>query len=213
MSHDYNYRPKFVDIRVRKPPSTDAKPAGPVCQHPGCNKPGVARAPKSRDDTELWLFCEAHAKMYMGQFGRSDGMTEAEAEAYQKTKAKQAGSGQRKTWDFRTSGIRSTGAAAYKAATGEEYEDPFALFRGRPRRGAGPSAAPTETLNRPPVHVRQALEDMGLPEGADKSAVRETYRELVRKFHPDSNGGDRSAEARLQVVVKAYKVLKTARRA
>lgn len=36
------------------------------------------------------------------------------------------------------------------------------------------------------------------------------YTELVKKCHPDSNGGDRSAEHKLQRVLKAWKTLKKA---
>ncbi len=44
---------------------------------------------------------------------------------------------------------------------------------------------------------------------ADRRALRSRYSELVRKFHPDRNGGDRSHEGRLQEVVEAYNLLKT----
>ena len=37
------------------------------------------------------------------------------------------------------------------------------------------------------------------------------YAELVKRCHPDANGGDRSAETRLQRVIKAYKTLQKAK--
>jgi len=39
-------------------------------------------------------------------------------------------------------------------------------------------------------------------------AIRARYADLVKRWHPDSNGGDRSAEANLQRVLKAYQMLK-----
>jgi curved DNA-binding protein CbpA len=33
---------------------------------------------------------------------------------------------------------------------------------------------------------------------------------MLRRFHPDVNGGDRTAEDKLQRVIKAYKTLKAA---
>ena len=46
---------------------------------------------------------------------------------------------------------------------------------------------------------------------ADKTQIRVRYTELVKRCHPDANGGDRSAETRLQRVIKAYKTLKKAK--
>ena len=39
--------------------------------------------------------------------------------------------------------------------------------------------------------------------------VRARYAELVKRWHPDSNGGDRGAEENLQRVIKAYQTLKS----
>ena len=55
---------------------------------------------------------------------------------------------------------------------------------------------------------RQALS--ALDEGADSATIRAKYAELVKRWHPDSNGGDRGAEEQLQRVIKAYQVLKSA---
>jgi curved DNA-binding protein CbpA len=50
---------------------------------------------------------------------------------------------------------------------------------------------------------------MGLPHSADGAAIRERYGVLVKQYHPDSNGGDRSMEHRLHVVIRAFKALKS----
>jgi curved DNA-binding protein CbpA len=51
---------------------------------------------------------------------------------------------------------------------------------------------------------------MGLDPQADRKRLRRRYSELVRKYHPDRNGGDRSHEGRLQSVVEAYQLLRKA---
>lgn len=51
---------------------------------------------------------------------------------------------------------------------------------------------------------------MGLPHNAEGPAIRERYGALVKQYHPDSNGGDRSMEHRLHVVIRAFKALKSA---
>ncbi|MEH6757473.1 MAG: J domain-containing protein [Parasphingorhabdus sp.] len=55
---------------------------------------------------------------------------------------------------------------------------------------------------------RRALETLGLSEKAERSEIRRRYSELVRKYHPDRNGGDRSHEKQLANVIAAYTQLK-----
>jgi curved DNA-binding protein CbpA len=55
----------------------------------------------------------------------------------------------------------------------------------------------------------QALDVLGLDETADAAAIKARYKQLVKRFHPDANGGDRSFEARLQEIIRAYNTLKT----
>ena len=57
---------------------------------------------------------------------------------------------------------------------------------------------------------QRALAVLGLGEDSDLKAVRASYSKLVRRFHPDRNGGDRSHEARLGEVIEAYQLLRKA---
>ena len=43
------------------------------------------------------------------------------------------------------------------------------------------------------------------------TALRRRYSELVRRYHPDRNGGDRGFEGKLGAVIEAYQLLKGAR--
>ena len=45
---------------------------------------------------------------------------------------------------------------------------------------------------------------------ADEKAIRKAYRELARKFHPDVNPGDTSAEGKFKEINEAYEVLSDA---
>jgi DnaJ-class molecular chaperone len=40
--------------------------------------------------------------------------------------------------------------------------------------------------------------------------LRQRYTELVRRYHPDHNGGDRTHESALQAVIGAYGQLRKA---
>ena len=52
---------------------------------------------------------------------------------------------------------------------------------------------------------------MGLGLDTDRKGLRRRYSELVRRYHPDRNGGDRQYETRLNRVVEAYQTLRKAR--
>ena len=56
----------------------------------------------------------------------------------------------------------------------------------------------------------KALETLGLDAGATSQQIKSRYKELVKRHHPDANGGDRGSEDRFRDVLHAYRVLKQA---
>ena len=56
----------------------------------------------------------------------------------------------------------------------------------------------------------RALKELDLETDATPAQIRARYAEYVRRFHPDSNQGDRSSEHKLQRVLRAGKALKAA---
>ena len=53
-----------------------------------------------------------------------------------------------------------------------------------------------------------AMDTLQLAHNATLIEIKARYKELVKRFHPDANGGDRGAEERLKQVIKAYGVLR-----
>ncbi len=49
---------------------------------------------------------------------------------------------------------------------------------------------------------------LGVSEKADKDEIRKKYRALAKKYHPDRNKGDKTAEERFKEISEAYQVLK-----
>ncbi len=50
-------------------------------------------------------------------------------------------------------------------------------------------------------------ETLGVARGASEEDIRKAYRKLARKYHPDLNPGDKSAEDRFKNVQEAYDIL------
>lgn len=213
MSRAFQYKPKFVDIRVRPPKEGEEeakadvhalKPGERACDHAGCRTPAVSKAPKSRDMVgQYYWFCQPHAAEYNRNWDFFAGMSEKQVQEAQAARAH----GDRPTWDFKASrGSREAAAFSAKAGTGQGYADPFGMFGSAKARSAAP---------KPQRHLgkleRNALADLDLTDEAQGPDIRARYAELVKRCHPDANGGDRSAEARLQRVIKAYKTLQKAK--
>src|SRR5512146_639912 len=48
---------------------------------------------------------------------------------------------------------------------------------------------------------------LGVSKSADTEDIKKAYRKLARKFHPDVNPGDKTAEARFKEINEANEVL------
>jgi DnaJ-domain-containing protein 1 len=212
----FQYKPKFVDIRVRPPSKEEEaaraaeqdvnarKPGERDCDHPGCRQAATARAPKSREmlDEHYW-FCQPHAAEYNRNWDFFAGMSEGEI---RKRQQDELFTGGRPTWEMKA-GKFSREAASFtsKLGKGQGYRDPFNLFgRGGPRSAPEPEAPKLGKIE------RNALAELDLEAGADAAKIRSRYTELVRRLHPDANAGDRAGEQRLQKVIRAYQSLRKA---
>ena len=61
---------------------------------------------------------------------------------------------------------------------------------------------------RPQSEQDKALSILDLEPEADITEIKTRYKKLVKRLHPDANGGDRAAEERLKAVNQAYATLK-----
>jgi curved DNA-binding protein CbpA len=216
MSGAFKYKPKFVDIRVRPPKDgeddasredvTALKPGERPCDHPGCRLAGANRAPKSRHlPGEHYWFCFSHAAEYNRSWDYFAGMSEREL----RDQLERSAAGDRPTWSFEAS-RHSREAAAARSGERRQFNDPFGLFAAARRRAEQAEAEAARKLGK---IERNALADLDLDATAKPETIRARYIELVKRCHPDSNGGDRSAETKLARVIKAYQALRKAKMA
>jgi DnaJ-class molecular chaperone len=57
--------------------------------------------------------------------------------------------------------------------------------------------------------ARKALNELGLEPGADRVEIKARFKMLVKRHHPDANGGDRGSEDKLREIIQAYNYLKS----
>lgn len=189
----------FERIRVR-PRVEDVRQEAPRCDHKGCDAHGEFKAPKGRGaEGQYFRFCLDHVKAYNQTYNYFKGMEDEAVAAF----VKDAATGHRPTW---TIGVKREKAEAGFAAdlAPDLAGDLHPLFNARRAKAAAPQRP------RRPLEAK-ALETLNLPESATPEQIRTRYTELVKRLHPDANGGDRSSETRLQDVIKAYKTLKSAK--
>ena len=99
----------------------------------------------------------------------------------------------------------------WKMGANRQEEAPFGMRELTYARSA-PHAS--STAARPPRHgvvARKALEVLGLDDEARAPQIKARYKELVKRLHPDANGGDRSNEDRLREIINAYNILRSFR--
>ena len=199
--------PLFDSIRIRPTSEEPRATEGPACEHRGCKAKGLYRAPKGRrQEGQYWRFCLDHVRAYNATYNYFTGMSDDAVVAYQKD----AVIGHRPTWSM---GVNPDARAKGEAAPTErdwDYADPLGILRAGGLGGAQAKARPEPPKRHVSGVARKALDVLGLDETADAATIRSTYKGLVKRFHPDANGGDRSFEERLRDIIRAHDTLRSA---
>ena len=165
------------------------------CAVPGCRARGEYKAPVQPANFDgpgvYTLLCLDHVREHNAKYNFFDGMSPEEI-----TEAQSPLGG----WDRSTRAFASAGADP--APSWSDFSDPLDAISARFRQAVHKEPS---RFNR---EERRALSVLGLGEDATLKAVRSSYSKLVRRFHPDRNGGDRSHEKQLGEVIEAYQTLR-----
>jgi DnaJ domain len=167
------------------------------CDHPGCAGEGLYRAPKNRESLrEYYWFCLDHVRAYNRAWDFCRGMSADDIEAMIRGDIV----GNRPTWPLGWAG----GPHDERKS---KLDDPFGFFdEGGEADGARkPGAKPPG----PKSEADLAMETLGLTAPVTWEALRARYKLLVKRFHPDANGGDTAAEEKLKSINQAYATLKS----
>jgi DnaJ-like protein len=200
MSKREDYKPKFgYDMRIKPPGKGKAKHSSEhICEWEGCEQKADHKAPKSRTNVhEYQWFCLDHVREFNRSWNFFDGWDEDEVREYQKASS----TGHRPTWK-----MGDNSPSTQKGPSFDNAEDPFRLFE----RTRGGKSAPRRPERKLPKQVENAYFTLGLRPPASPEKIKTRYKELVKKFHPDANQGEKGYEERLKRIIEAYQNLKSA---
>jgi hypothetical protein len=168
------------------------------CAVPGCPGLGEYKAPVQPANFDgpgdYQMLCLDHVRQHNSRYNYFHGMSPEEIAEAQSPIA---------GWERPSR--RFAHAGGDPAPAWADFADPLEAIAARFRtadRGPPQRFTPNE---------RRALGVLGLGEDADLHHVRSSYSKLVRRFHPDRNGGDRSYEKKLGEVIEAWQMLKKAK--
>ena len=201
---------KFFDsIRINSGARRTKRPQTHACEWKGCPNNGAHRAPVGRgQEGRFHLFCIDHVRAYNANYNYFQGMSDGQVADFQKD----ALTGHRPTWKTGAnawahgtkSGVRS---ADPDAIGGKPANDPHGFFSWRAKRGSPEDDAPARYVK--PLE-RKSLDALHLSEKATKVEIKARFKELVKRHHPDANGGDTRSEDKLREIIQAYNYLKQA---
>lgn len=176
------------------------------CDHSLCPHEGLYKAPKSpHNNKEYFYFCLDHVREYNDQWNYFEGFSEDELEAYMKRSY---------TWD------RPTWRAGINPFMETKLRDRvFQFFNDEPEQKSSfekffnqkPDDEDNENFNsKKTIPEMEALDVLGISPPTDLEAIKERYKFLVKKYHPDTNRTDTEAEHKIKKINAAYTVLKKA---
>ncbi len=178
------------------------------CAVPGCPEPGEFRAPPpegSRSNHEgpqwRWL-CLEHVRAFNQGYNFFTGMTPDEIAAAQRPYA---------GWERETRAFSSN--AASPPPRWADFADPLDAIGAKFKERVAKARADNQMRQDGQFLSQEDRRQMAVMElaiDADRKTLRSRYTQLLRRYHPDHNGGDRSHENALQAVIEAYAHLRKA---
>lgn len=187
-----------LDSQEENEPNRAAK----SCHWPDCQSEAPHKAPASPSDPDniLW-FCRQHAREHNAKWDFFEDMGAADIEQFRREDV----TWHKPTWKLGANSGKWWQDAKFPGGLGGN--DFFGDFpQPDPEKNDTP---PTPQQSGP---VREALSVLRLDKAADWGEIKVRYKELVKRYHPDANGGSKKAEDKLKRINSAYGLLKASYR-
>ncbi len=167
----------------------------PCCNMPECDREATHKAPRDRSLGDYYWFCLEHVQEHNKAWNYFSGMSHIEVEDY----IVRSSLWDRPTW-------RHDNFSGMEDHLHRKSSQTYHFMDKEPEQ---------EQARRHPSIDRhspefEALVIMGLEPPLDLSLIKARYKKLVKKHHPDINGGSAESEELLKSINMAYTILKLA---
>jgi len=167
-----------------------------TCDWQGCSDEGEFRTHRSPREmgSHVW-YCAEHIRDHNKAWNYFDGLSDDEVEAVIKNDTVW----QRPTWEL---GSKADKAKAKAFADGARIQDNFGFFNDASDKKQNHNRAfPPDS----PIAKAFAVLDLTPPLNVDD--VKACYKKLVKRHHPDANGGCKEAEEKFKEIGLAYQTV------
>jgi hypothetical protein len=174
----------------------DVDPRSHLCEWPKCEVVGEHRAPRSRDDLNSFRwFCLDHIRLYNKSWNYYEGMSDKQVEADLRDDT----SWNRPSWPF---------AGMEKSLNFKNSSPGIDDFGGAFSQSGDPETeSPAHPRHEPDSQEAGAMAVLDLTPPVTADQIKRRYKELVKRYHPDANGGDKVAEEKFKQISLAYATL------
>ncbi len=160
-----------------------------TCMVSGCMEPGTYKAPRSRDELHDYnWYCLDHIREYNKQWDYFAGLDADDIEYF----VRDAVTGHRPTWD-RENRERKAHEHYFKL-----HDALYEFLSGGPGKPVAPPEPPLSGV------LRKALATMDIQYPFTEQELKSQYRNMVKKYHPDLNKGDKKYEETFKQITVAY---------
>ncbi len=173
-----------------------------LCDKEGCACLGEYKAPKDNTLSQYYWFCLEHVKAYNAQWDFYKDMDEDEIEFERKEDV----CWHRPTWQFGQktkfhSSIFSDPFGLKKEAFNNEEENDSSKQKDSETKAYAHLSKETEK------ELKKAFELLELSFPLELDKIKKSYKRLAKKYHPDSNGGDKIREEKFKDITQAYRLI------
>ncbi|HPF78785.1 MAG TPA: J domain-containing protein [Alphaproteobacteria bacterium] len=191
-----NLKPNSPEYQDQQKPQSALR----HCDMPYCPHEGTFRAPKDRSLSDHYWFCQDHITEYNQAWNFFDGMNQKEVEDH----ILKSMFGDRPTWRYDIDGMAAENLRRQAwefHGTGYTDDRAHRAWQEYQERGNKIDSSSAEF---------EALAIFGLEPPVNLDTIKQRYKELAKKYHPDLNKGCAKSEELLKKVNMSYTVLKLA---
>ncbi len=166
------------------------------CDHPNCELEGEYRAPKNRNLDDYYWFCLKHVSEYNKSWNYYDGMSQDEIERENKLDE----TWHSPSWKF--------GVSLDNLLKQGKLEDPFEIYNTYMKKKSNKNFQTNKNyISALTVQELEAIKVMEISFPYTEIQLKSRYKILVKKYHPDLNGGSKKAEEMFKKISESYRVL------